>query len=723
MRAVTAAPNRPDMFASTQNATHRLWVQFWLGVPMATTPNRLAVDDAGSGGVWIELAQGRSDLRIAAAIALGDGASATLGLLPRAVYLDYADSQGLLLALDPSDVVVGYALFALTVRQVRLVHLCVSPARRNHGIARRLVTWISQHHADRPGILAWCRRDYNLGPVWSALGFQRLEERPGRGRHQKVLVAWWRDHGQPSLFAATRPGVPVRASVDLNIVRDFAEPERPDRAESIALLSDQLIDRLELVRTPALDVEIDAMNDDLRGRCGREAANLTAVASPADRRREIEIEAHRVARTVDPHFAADPRSKHDVRYVSEAITAGLNIFVTRDQRLKTVLGEFAAERGLRILRPAEVFVRIDELAHAETYRPGQVQFTSVTRRLLRAGEEALIEQYGRAAGERAAELRALVRRATIEGAERVAIVDAQGEVIALYLLQLSGRVSRVPLFRVGDHELAPTVTRQVLFSLRTEAVARGATVVLLEDPHLSPATVGAAVEDGFVASSAGYAALVVDVAGDAGAVTSGAVAAADSAGLARPQSLRSDLPPLAAAEVERVWWPAKVLDSRLLSFILPIQQAYSTDLLAAPVGLFMRPVGLGLSREHVYYRSPRGAELNFPARLLWYMSASARGSVEPAGVIAVSLLEEVVVDEPVSLHERFRHLGVWRLDQIKLAATGGKAQALRFTHTERFAHTVPSPAVRALLGSVPQSPRHITGEQFQSIYEMARQHG
>lgn len=119
---------------------------------------------------WLGLAKGRSDPRIPDVVALGDEARATLGLLPAAIYHDYADERGLLLAVDANGV-VGYAMFDLTVRHVRLVHLCVAKSARHKGIAREMVSWISREHRERPGILAWCRLDYGLGPVWSALGF------------------------------------------------------------------------------------------------------------------------------------------------------------------------------------------------------------------------------------------------------------------------------------------------------------------------------------------------------------------------------------------------------------------------------------------------------------------------------------------------------------------------------------------------------------------------
>ncbi len=136
---------------------------------------------------------------MARAIELGDRGSATLGHLPFAAYYDAASRRCLLLA-SRGDVVVGFALFALTKRWVRLIQLYVDPDWRRRGIARKLVDWIADHHHAYPGIRVTCRQDYGLAPFWTALGFARGPEGPGRGRDPRILVAWWRDHGHPSLF-------------------------------------------------------------------------------------------------------------------------------------------------------------------------------------------------------------------------------------------------------------------------------------------------------------------------------------------------------------------------------------------------------------------------------------------------------------------------------------------------------------------------------------------
>ena len=96
---------------------------------------------------------------------------------------------------------------------------------------------------------------------------------------------------------------------------------------------------------------------------------------------------------------------------------------------------------------------------------------------------------------------------------------------------------------------------------------------------------------------------------------------------------------------------------------------------------------LGISREHVYYRSPRPRVVTATARLLWYVSG-ARKSSGVAAVVASSRLEEVIAARPGELHQRFRHLGVWKQSQVTDVAKHGMALALRFADTEVFPHRV-----------------------------------
>jgi hypothetical protein len=186
------------------------------------------------------------------------------------------------------------------------------------------------------------------------------------------------------------------------------------------------------------------------------------------------------------------------------------------------------------------------------------------------------------------------------------------------------------------------------------------------------------------------------------------------------------MPAIAAAALERAWWPVKILDSDLATYLVPIQQRFSTELLGMPDTLIPRSDSLGLVIEHVYYRSSGGARPAPPARLLWYMSEGGRGVSHPASIIACSQLDTVVVGDPHELHSRFQHLGVWHRETVERAARGQVAQALRFTHTEIFHHPISRERFQQLsndhgsTGQPPQSPRKIPTALFADLYAEGR---
>ena len=78
--------------------------------------------------------------------------------------------------------------------------------------------------------------------------------------------------------------------------------------------------------------------------------------------------------------------------------------------------------------------------------------------------------------------------------------------------------------------------------------------------------------------------------------------------------------------------------------------------------------------------------------------------------------------KPTTLFQRFRHLGVWQLDQVMQAAKHGQAQALSFADTEIFERRITLKRLRQLAADHGQtlalrSPQKITASLFAAIYQ------
>jgi GNAT superfamily N-acetyltransferase len=635
-----------------------------------------------------------------------------LGPMPRGGFEEYAAAGGLILA-RVDETAVGYAMFAANDRYVRLVHLYIDEAWRRSGVARLLVEWISNEHRDRPGIRVSSRRDHERRDLWARLGFIRRGERPGRGHDREPLVIWWRGHGHPGLFEPSLDAILVRAAVDINIVRDRVETGRNGREASQALTADHMRDQLALFRMPTLDVEIDLLTDaTTRMGATNDASEFVGVPIDDSRRRAVRAELKRARERAGT--GARSISDHDIDYVSEAIGAGLDVLVTRDARLARHLGETARSHGLRLLRPEEVVVRIDELTRSAAYHPRAFEGTGLAIHLLKSGEqERLLHLASSDRHESRSMFTSRIAELTQRRCDRLIVEEPEGSIVACLFIQKVGSLLEVPLFRVRNDSLGPTIARQLLYYLRREALGRGAMALKLTDPHPSRSINAASEDDGYVWERGVATALVLDVAGRTDEIQASIRVAERASSISPSPMLRPPLTVREVAEVERTRWPAKILDSALPTFVLPIRQTFATTLLNVPEGLLDRSTDLGVSRTHVYFRSTRGGSPKAPGRLLWYLS---KNRVAPAGLVATSQLDQVVEDDPDMLFERFEHLGVWSREDVRRAGSGGSAQALVFSNTEVFAEPVSYAETIRLIKAAPMSPRSVSSDVFALAY-------
>ena len=664
---------------------------------------------------------------LASAVALGDRYTKTLGLLTPPAYRKAAEDGGLLIAVDGAEL-VGYALFGLPKRSpyVRLAHLCVAEEHRGKGIARCLIEAIKERHSQRLGIKAKCRRDYGLSPMWTSLGFVPRGEILGRGRDRETLDAWWLDLGHADLFADVESEALLVVTVDHGVFADLRGTSASDVVEeSRTLDAGWLTDLVELAYTPQLLHDIRNVPD-------KEDRQQQRNALPG--LRQLIPDSDSVAQCHEELLAAviqtseDLRHAHGLRerlrYVAETACAGLQVLATRDPLLAQLADVAWEVADVRVVSPSVVTLHVDELRQAQVYRPADLLGTEFSSGEVAPGAEGeLVAFFGQASGDDGSAFATRLRSLTKDSVlwRRDLLRDGEGHPIALYVWSTDGRTLTVPFLRTASHGLEQTLARQLLFMLKRLGRERGAQVVRITDPNPSPAARVAAGDDGFFEFESGLAALLVDVCGTADEVSATAQEAARRMGLeVRP--LASKLSAEVAAVAERAWWPAKIVDSSMPSFLVPIEPRWSAELFNVPAMLLPRSEVLGISREHVYYRSSGHRNESVPARLLWYVSKGTSGS-QGQMVIASSRLDEVLIDTPDALFSQFEHLGVYGRAEIRGAAdASGRAMALRFSDTEIFPGPVTLDRLNALARNLGlplslMSLSKISNALFQAVYE------
>jgi ribosomal protein S18 acetylase RimI-like enzyme/predicted transcriptional regulator len=652
-------------------------------------------------------------------VTLGDLHRRWLGLLTHTAFTEYASRNKILIAVsNDSDRLLGYALFDLPRQRVRLAHLCVANDARHQGIARALITELSRLHADRQGIVLRCRRDWPANSYWPSLGFTVLSNRPGRSNKRHLLTTWWRDHEIPDLFSAASADNPrLVVAMDTNVFRDLHEPDRgSDADQSQALLAEWVEDEVELVLTARSKIELnDHPDPKVREQLLATANSLyrTIVGRPQPGQPDAAdlLERQVITAIGRERINRDPSLRIDARILAEADAGEADAFVSRDANAVAILAEAAAPlTDLWVSTPTDLVVHLDELRDAANYSPARLLNSgySVAEAEPRT-ESDLVPLLSNFAGEKLTEFRSLVRASAQhigQSGSRLVLRAPDRAVVAAAFSHTAGDALTLSLLRVADTKLAKTIAVQLLHVIRKRACEVDARRIVVTDPRPSEVVVTAMLEMGYQNITTGYEAHLLQ-----GRLTWSEVAA-ELPALAENRPESSDLSSNEAADLERILWPLKVTDAPLPNFLISIRPEPAAALLNREQVLWDN-AELGLSRQHVYYRSPGRSGLEAPGRVLWYISGKVGAAV------ACSRLEQIVVAHPGTLYRKFRRLGVLDRTVIRKVARDERAMALLFADTEFFDTPVSLERLRQIDCRLEPlaSPRRIAASSFFSVCE------
>jgi predicted nucleic acid-binding protein len=638
---------------------------------------------------------------LAAVKALGAANSQTLGFFPEGAFDDYARRKQIIVALDANETFVGYLLYRISQERAIIVHLCVDNLRRHGGIATRLFSNLKVAVKDLRGIGLRCRRDYEASRLWQNLGFVAQYDQPGRGKVRTDLTFWWFDNGHPTLFTdaiAEQLRSKICVAIDANVFFDLYDAERAGHAESSSLRADWLSDAIELCVTDEILNDINRSDDEAERRRERELVRQFTVL-PCDQAR-----LSTVADALKDFFPAkmSARDESDRWQLARTIAANTQYFITRDQSLLDLSGKVYELFGTTILRPTDLIIHLDELRREVEYAPQRLAGTLSEIRLVQSGQENdLTARFQAAAlGESKSGFQQHLRT-ILADPHRYACyvaVDVNKEPMALFAHDRSdSQTLEMPLIRVARGPVANTLVRYVIFRSVFQTANERRTITSITDPHQDETVTAALNEDGFRPIGKSSIKLSLSVAMTAkelsehlltlGLPNAGAKNLCDQLGttlgdpavIAKVETI---------SEIERLLWPAKIVDAYIPTFLVPIKPEWAKELFdenLAGQTLFGAKQELGLSREGVYYRAKTpSAGIKAPARILWYVSYGSRFS-GTGHVRACSRLEDVIVDGPKNLYRRFRRLGIYDWNHVfELAKRDVETDimALRFSDTE-----------------------------------------
>ncbi len=521
-----------------------------------------------------------------------------------------------------------------------------------------------------------------------------------------MLTAWvldLDDSSYPTLFDEHRAERAI-AALDHNVFLDLHLDvnQRPQAKESRYLWEDWIADHAELCVTDEIYYEIYNHPNAQQRRMGQQWANRLRRISKPDDSWETMLE--------EVAGLAPKAGEADHRHVARAIVAGADYFVSRDADLLDAAEAIESAMGLVILQPAALIARLDKARADDPYQPAALAGTDL-RHLVPTGDmhdEVISVLLNNAAGERRSELASRLRPILADRKNHeIQVVQAiDGQVVAGFARRIVDKCLEVSLIRVVPQHGSNAMARQLVFAQRKQAADLGLEEVQIVDPRPSKGVQEVLSREHFEENNDIWRSRV-----EVGITD---VAAID---LQHPS-------PMTPAEYEDRYWPVKVVGAEVPSYIVPIKMAFAEELGLAEETLLPRQLGLGLDREHVYYRSVKNDRGIAPgARILWYVSGNA--PAQPRGSIrAVSQVAEVVIGRPRTLHARFERFGIYSLEQVLERAEGtGEVMAIRFVNTEILERAIDLDELKAMWDEQgkkfvpPFSPVRIDEHMFCLLYK------
>ena len=640
----------------------------------------------------------------------------TLGFLPTEALREYLSKSGVLGAKDGGDQLLGYLIYASGHNSIRIVQLCVSEEFRGLGIAKQLLQILKDSATTQTAIKLSCRRDFPAHHMWPRLGFVPVGEKPGRSAAGHLLTIWHLPLTPPhqrdlGLFEARTSDETLDVIIDAQVFFDLYEPASAKSEPSKALLSDFLIDSVNIWVTDELLNEIHRHNDPEHRLLGRQRMQQFPQVAYSS----LLVDGHTGRlRNILPHHS--PSQESDIRHLARAASSSVKIFVTRDQALLKKAQDISALTNLQVVSPIELILQLHELHEGQSYTPDRVAGLGLGwHRVTSSDLESLPISSFLNRGERKGRFNETLHRFLANPSEyECEVLKARDNVVALRVVSSNREESMsISLARISNSTDRALFGRFLIADTIAKAVARNQSMVELDKSAVTPALIQDLLEISFIECKDRFVRFCFSDCVDRQEVLNRITRS--SPGLSGHYHNMSD------DELERHCSPLSLISPQNY-YVVPIRPGWALSLIdrnQSSRDLFGGDPSVLLRWSNVYYRSATSYRmLETPARLIWYVSGARKQ------IIAVSRLDQVVIDTPGELLRRFKRFGVLQWQDLYDMCNGDTSKtlmALQFSHTFLFRSPVSLDSVRKTyaedaVGLTLQSLSRVPELTFQKLF-------
>ena len=374
--------------------------------------------------------------------------------------------------------------------------------------------------------------------------------------------------------------------------------------------------------------------------------------------------------------------------------------------------------NLQVKSPTELILRLNELSDAQAYEPDRVSGLDFQWRRLKSDELSAFPFSRFLDGKEAlGRLRTMVESLLVDpNIHELGVLWSGEEPIALRGLTYGSEDTlTIALGRVATSHKGSLVERFLISDTVYRAMLQDLVKVKFDASSLPLSLIQGLSEMGFTRCGdqfirfcfAGYhdrKATLVEIAGLA------------------PETV-GDYRDMCPVQLERACSPLSS-NSEQNHFLIPIKPGYSLNLIdrkRSSTDMFGGNPNVLLLWNKVYYRSAdRQKMLRPPGRILWYVSRN------PKAIVAVSHLDEVVIDTPKELFRKFRKYGTFEWRDVYEMCGGDVTKSLmvlRFSHTFSFPRDVPIDEIREVfaeneVGLSLRGPSRMSFDTFNKILQL-----
>ena len=642
--------------------------------------------------------------------------SRTLGFLPREALRSFFENKGVIGAKDSSNKLVGYLLYAANHERFRITQLCVSEEFRGRGITKNLVGELKSVATTQKVIKLHCRRDFPAHKMWPKLGFLPLDEKRGRSAAGHPLTLWCLDltpENPSDLFRAKTSDDTLDVVIDANILFDFNEEDSDKTKPSKALLTGFPSDSLTLWVTDELFNEINRKEDKNQRETSRKRAHFfPRVVHKAQSVEHFE--------TILEKFlpSEKARQKSDIKHLAEVAASNINIFVTRDEVILNAKKKILDQTNVQVITPTNLIVHLHKLSDQQSYASTYVSGVNLGWHRLSASDlESLSLDPFLNQGERKGRFKEKLESFLADPIRRECeILKSGDETIAVRILENNNKVLTVHLNRMASSDNRSLFARFLGSDVIHKAVTMNLDMVKFEADSVTDKLIPHLFDVGFRNHNNSYIRFCFSR-----CLSQQQVMSEIAELCSESESSYQDT---AGINLEEYCSPLALEPAPQKCFLVPIRPDYAISLFdrhQASHDLFGGETDVFLRWENVYYRKKRQHKmLRAPARILWYVSR------EVGQIVAVSCLDDVIIDTPTILFKKFSKLGILKRRDLYEMSEGDVSReimALKFSRTFPFRNPISYNTMKnvfknAGIGLSVQDPLKVPEKIFHELFRL-----